>query len=192
MLTLVRILDNSEMVKKGGTYEYTSDAGTEFIDPRQVLQETKDSFETLIRIYYLRHGFERLDICANGFFLTQSNLSLTDIATDPDSPDTLAKRMTLVLIAKSMYDQGRSAFMARVLYQMMRDAMSPEDGAAMDRFAGGELTWKNHLRPGEVRSDFPNHTVNKAQDPNAKRMNELIQKYKEEEGGLSGDESATP
>ncbi|KAK5652937.1 hypothetical protein OQA88_9416 [Cercophora sp. LCS_1] len=159
---------------------------------RQVLQNSKDSFETLLRIYYLRHGFDRLSACANGFFLTQSNLSRSENPSNPGSPDTLAKRMTLILVAKCLYDQGRNAYFVRVLYQMMRDAMSPEDGAAIDRFAGGELTWKNHLRPDELRSDFPVHTVSKAQDPNSKRVSEMVQKYKEEHGGLSGDESATP
>jgi len=112
-------------------------------------------------------------------------MTKTSLTNDSDA---MARRSTLILVAKGLYDQGKSVHFARVLYQLLYEQMPRDAVDELGRFAGMPVTWRGHLRVREIRSEYVVSTS--AAEPN--RVGDLIQGFKEGTGELSSDDSATP
>ncbi|KAK1760212.1 hypothetical protein QBC47DRAFT_289520 [Echria macrotheca] len=124
------------------------------VHPQNMVDHARVCFETLLRLYYLRHGADRLDTTCNAFFLQQGFMCLKDLATHPQSPSVAAWRSTLILAAKCLYDQGGSAHFARVLYQVLHDQMPADAIAELGRFAGTQMSWKDDIHYDEIRTEY--------------------------------------
>lgn len=99
--------------------------------------------ETLIRLHYLRHGFEGADMtCAVWLQLVAFSAiqQLRRIATEKERPaptpafsapasspiiDEL--RSSLILVAKALYDQGRNYHLAASVFELVHGSMSEQD-----------------------------------------------------------------
>ncbi|KAK3301844.1 uncharacterized protein B0T15DRAFT_563508 [Chaetomium strumarium] len=88
--------------------------------PIEIRDAAARHLETLLRLYYLRHGFEHLDIYS-GYFLTQQG----DL------------RSTLLLAAKGLHDQGRSAYIHKAVLRRLSAEMAPRDRRALAELLGG-------------------------------------------------------
>ncbi|KAF9871476.1 hypothetical protein CkaCkLH20_11123 [Colletotrichum karsti] len=103
---------------------------------RETLQRLIDNFdirfETLLRLYYLRHSFDGADHWGIYFLTLLGNTTCERIkqeaaleGTDPARFNAL--RSTLILCAKGLHDQGRSCHIASVVCRVLRDRMRKED-----------------------------------------------------------------
>ncbi|KAK4236356.1 nitrogen assimilation transcription factor nirA [Achaetomium macrosporum] len=131
--------------------------------PLQIRDAAARHLETLLRLYYLRHGFEHLDIYS-GYFLSQlgfmtlqklnslpacpSSTSFSSSSSScsssssqtpslPFSSDEIrALRSTLILTAKGLHDQGRSAFINKFVLRTLAAKMAPADRQALAQLVG--------------------------------------------------------
>ncbi|KAK4460166.1 hypothetical protein QBC42DRAFT_272974 [Cladorrhinum samala] len=116
-----------------------------------IISQARAHYESVLRLYYLRHGFEGFDPFLTVGLLTIFFLTLEEIkaarskpsstsTSHPSSPSSLASsysarpetdidslRSTLVLCAKGLHDQGKSYFLAQTLFKLVRDAMDGQD-----------------------------------------------------------------
>jgi len=182
----------SELLDPSRTPEQDAEATAAFrgVRPQEILFNAKICLETLLRIYYLRHGFDHLDAACTGFLIQQGFICIEDMTKTSltNDSDAMARRSTLILVAKGLYDQGKSVHFARVLYQLLYEQMPRDAVDELGRFAGMPVTWRGHLRVREIRSEYVVSTS--AAEPN--RVGDLIQGFKEGTGELSSDDSATP
>lgn len=99
---------------------------------RQEIEECEGQFETLLRLYYLRHSFEAADNWIVYFLTILGNQSCDKVnrgaALETLDPSTFNSfRSTLILCAKGLYDQGRSTHIASIVCHVLRDQMRKQD-----------------------------------------------------------------
>ena len=101
----------------------------------RVLSHSTVCFETLMRLYYLRHGYETPDdhTSHNLMILAYKGLSqrymapMSVAAVDPEAISPTEARSTLILAAKELYNQGANYYLPYVLFQIIERKMSPKD-----------------------------------------------------------------
>src|ERR1700759_5378659 len=102
-------------------------------NPQSLLSHSKMCFESLMRMYYLRHGFARSDTylahdLAVLAFMAQDRLKLLSSSEADDSPASVEDtRSTLILAAKGLHDQAENYYFDLILFHIVHNAMSPED-----------------------------------------------------------------
>lgn len=102
--------------------------------PRELYFEAVTNYETLIRLYYLRHGFEACDSFLIHFLGTLNHLSMNAIESCGNSVYLESHRSTVVLLTKGIYDQSRSHFVARAVLRLQVSLMRPEDFELLRRY----------------------------------------------------------
>ncbi|KAK0726762.1 hypothetical protein B0T26DRAFT_737695 [Lasiosphaeria miniovina] len=75
---------------------------------REVLTDAEVHYETILRLYYLRHGFEATD----PFLLT-----------------------SLIALLFRLYDQGRGWFLPQIVFRLVRDGILPAEANLLKHFA---------------------------------------------------------
>jgi hypothetical protein len=147
----------------------------------QLAADASSQFETLMRLYYLRHGFENADM----FLTTSLNLlgfkSLNRINANIASPDLDEIRSTLILAAKGLHDLGQMYYLSQMTLRLLKDRMRPEEVVLLNQIADLKDVEDNATRVqmSEVQSRWPPSMVSITDDPEAQRLGNLIQQYME-------------
>ena len=156
-------------------------------NPRILLSNCKVCLETLMRLYYLRHGFEASDTPILRSLVTLSLMSIAELKalTSSSTTSSLAAiddvRATLILAAKGLHDQGRNYYVSQILYRITQKQMSPEDAKLMWKFVGvrTEESEAEQLRANHVKSQFPVNIVKITDDPGTQRLGDMMKKFSE-------------
>jgi len=114
--------------------------------PYELIVGAKVCYEMILRIYYLRHGFEHLDPYPIAFVSDQGFMAIQGTGADEAEPDPLARRSTMALMAKCLHDQSRSMILGNVLFRLMRDSMPSEEASFVGQFAGLSIAWGSQDR----------------------------------------------
>lgn len=127
-------------------------------DPATVVTRSKACFETILRLYYLRHGFEQYDAMLLQF------LSMVAFGTarrlkegrpDPEIRQQLLS--TLILCAKGLWEQGRNCYAAEASFHYLKDSLTAEDASLVVREVPDFR--EDHSRKAtmirEIRSQWP-------------------------------------
>jgi len=163
--------------------------------PQAALTHTKMCFETLTRLYYLRHGFETANIFFSHFLLVQSFASVAALNTQTSPSSTLSTddvRATLFLAAKGLCDQGQNHYLAHTVYYAVESRMNPEDAELMWKFVHlrKEDSKARQLRAKHLQSQIPVDIVKITEHPEDKSLSNLIQQYKDMSLESSEEESS--
>ena len=104
--------------------------------PLELLAESKRSFETILRLYYLRHGFEHSDLYITHGLNVLTNMALARIksATKPSNQELDDARSTLLLAAKGLNEQGKNYYLTYILFRLLVQEMDPADVNVMKTF----------------------------------------------------------
>src|SRR6202000_2793882 len=97
--------------------------------PLEFLAESKRSFETILRLYYLRHGFESSGIYVAHGLNVLANMALARVkfATESSGEELDDARSTLFLAAKGLNEQGKNYYLTYVLFRVLVQEMDPAD-----------------------------------------------------------------
>jgi hypothetical protein len=156
--------------------------------PKTIVAGAMDSLEILLRLYYLRHGFDELDsfsvqfLAVLGFHCINELKAEDRVALDPSRRESV--QATLVLSVKGFQGQGLSSWLARTTLRVLCKEMKAEDLALAQRFAGIELGDESQpLDSREIHSLWPLHiTLDGDGDGGSgnserKRLGNLIKQY---------------
>jgi hypothetical protein len=94
--------------------------------------------ESLLRLYYLRHGFETFDALLLTHLVHLSKVVLQRLAHtvrhefSTDEVETL--RSTLILCLKGLYDQSRNFRMSGIVFGAIKSQLGAEDQNLLGRF----------------------------------------------------------
>ena len=99
--------------------------------PKAIVYEAKRCFDTLFRLYYIRHGHYHMDIHIIISLIFAGIRCLDAIEQQPEGLATESLRSTLVLCATGLYHQRRNNYLAHALYSMLRARMHPEEVALL-------------------------------------------------------------
>ena len=111
--------------------------------PSHIVAESDRNIQTLIRLYYLRHGFETMDTFVLSPLAKLAFASLQSIATNDDPRRLVDIQSTLFLTTKGLRDQGQSNYLGTTLYRVLVSQMGPEEAGIMQKIvqeAGAQET----------------------------------------------------
>ncbi|RTE81585.1 hypothetical protein BHE90_003910 [Fusarium euwallaceae] len=161
-------------------YEPLCDANTtQHPSPQQIVSDAKKHLQTLVRLYYLRHGFEAMDLFVV-IPLMLTGYDCIDAIGDQTPPTELETlRSTLILIAQGLYSQRRNHYLAEALFRVIRGRMRPQELALLkgtmsleEQEAVNEL---DVMQP--VKSHWPVSVVKKQEDVDAHILKNLVKSY---------------
>lgn len=142
-----------------------------------IVTDARNSLEILLRLYYLRHGFDQLDSYFLQFLAVIGFRSLNYLKHEPVHP-TNTLRSTLVLAAKGFHDQGRNMWVSRQTLQLLSKQMEPDDWDLAQRFAGIDINdMSQPTNAGEIQSLWPINIATDEDNPEKKRLEYLIKQY---------------
>ena len=144
-------------------------------------------FETILRLYYLRHGFEHSDIYITHHLQVLAFMALEQLrSTEPKSTDAPAEvsrledvRSALILAAKGLSDQGRNYYTPFALFHIVRSEMSTEDVDTLYKWINirREDDGASKVRAKHVLAQYPVNLVNMTEHPEKQRLGDVIKKY---------------
>ncbi|KAI1506222.1 hypothetical protein F5X99DRAFT_426278 [Biscogniauxia marginata] len=127
--------------------------------PADIIDRSKKCFETLVRLYYLRHGFESYDVTLLQFLPALAFSSLRDLAVvvvDNSSTRHEEIRSTIILCAKGLWDQGYNCFVSHALFHLYVESLDPAEAQLVREVVEYEPTDEMmDLIAREVRSQWP-------------------------------------
>lgn len=149
--------------------------------PARLYAASKASLQTLLHMFFHRHGFEAYYI-----FLLQVLVQLgfdsierlrTPEAQQEHFPAIMkATRATLILCAKGLRDQGHNFFLSELVFRILRDKMNPVDVKVLKDWAhikdedDREKSMMEH-----VYGEYPVNVESITSDPTEQRLNRLLQ-----------------
>lgn len=154
-------------------------------NPRALLANSEAYFETLMRLYYLRHGFEAPDMPIMQDLVVFSYMAMTKMKslTSSSATSSLAvigdARATLILAAKGLHDQGHNYYMSRVMYDIFQKQMSSEDAELMGRFVDEKKEEREveQLRTKHMQSQSTVNIVKRTKDSEMQRLSNMVKEY---------------
>lgn len=134
--------------------------------PHQIVADSTRFLQTLVRVYYLRHGYEAMDL----FIVIPLMLFASDCVDALDtanihtpSGELELLRSTLIFVAMGLFTQRKNHYLANALFYVIRGRMRPEDVALFRRVGNIDANVLNG-QPDmavAVRSHWPVSVVKK-------------------------------
>ncbi|KAH7041207.1 uncharacterized protein B0I36DRAFT_427472 [Microdochium trichocladiopsis] len=153
-------------------------------DPHSSREAALMRLETLLRIYFLRHGFE----CADAYVIQPLSLmgfeNVQKLKMDPYGPRSEAARSSLILAAKGLWDQGQNFYVARTTLSLLRETLQQADPHQVEvRLLDREVDFKEQRNAAEqlqirhVSSRWPPSMASITEDPEGQRLHSLVERY---------------
>ncbi|KJZ71867.1 hypothetical protein HIM_08712 [Hirsutella minnesotensis 3608] len=165
---------------------------------RNVMARSEAYFETLLRIYYMRHSYEMADLLVTQFLTilalnTATKLKSMDqprdkcledapnVRTNPCTPDTSALKSSLILAEKGLYDQGKSYYFPQTMFHVVLSRLSSDDAAMVRRYADvkEENEEARRMRALHMHSQYPVDTMNIIGRLDGDDLSGLVKQYAE-------------
>lgn len=151
-------------------------------DSQGALAHSKVCFETLIRLYYLRHGFDGADVFFThhlALLAWRSQTCLKYLPTTSPSSHFEDIRSTLILAVKGLHAQGKNYYFSQTVFWAVHRGMSAADAELMYRYAEirKEDVIIGQLRAKHVQTEYPCIVLDKSGHPEKQRLGDMIQEY---------------
>ncbi|KAF4466393.1 Zn(2)-C6 fungal-type DNA-binding domain [Fusarium albosuccineum] len=144
-------------------------------EPLQIAAHARTSLETLLRLYYLRHGFECLDTYLVSLLIDICSGVIDEMKLPHNHEELTALRSTVILLAKGIYEQGQSFFLGKLIFQLVRSKMSPTDLSVLERFVKMEPTREDEVKAlRQVQMDWPVEITSMKDDPESKSLGNFV------------------
>lgn len=148
--------------------------------PQQIVPHALKRLLTLVRLYYLRHGFEAMDLflCVPLIIAGYKCTDYINEHTPASELETL--RSTLILVTKGLECQRRNYYLAEALYRVVRGRMRPQELALLKESTDLEEDdpdEEKHALKQAVRSHWPVSVVKKKEDMDSYILGNLVNIY---------------
>ncbi|KAH5549732.1 hypothetical protein HBI27_015420 [Parastagonospora nodorum] len=161
---------------------------TQITIAKEITAQATAQLESLLRIYYLRHGFEAYDSMLIVHLVHLANVTLTRITSIERNPDMNATsteeietlRSTLILCLKGLHDQSKNFFLSGVVFDVMKNRLSAENRNLVGKFVALQDPDKDQRelhRSQRIISDYVIPIVNLNEDPEAGRLVNMVQEF---------------
>lgn len=152
---------------------------------QSIIAQAMMHLESLLRLYYLRHGFDAFDALLLVHLVHLSNATLTRLARiklNPESQyaspnDIQLLRSTLILCLKGLHDQFKNFYMSGVVFCAMRNRLSAEDRDLVGRFVtmkDPDTDQEAILKAQPILSEYVIPMVNLNEDSEAGKVVKMV------------------
>jgi hypothetical protein len=149
--------------------------------PARLYAASKASLQTLLHMFYHRHGFEAYYIFLLQVFVQLGFDSIERLRSPEAQQEHFPARMkatraTLILCAKGLRDQGHNFFLSELVFRILRDKMNPVDVKLLKDWAHIKDEDKREKSMMEhVHGEYPVNVESITSDPSEHRLNRLLQ-----------------
>lgn len=159
--------------------------------PREILANAKRSLEILVRLYYLRHGFEANDAFMVQFLSLLAFSTNAAIQNNTDSSTLEALRSTIILVALGLRDQSHSHYLGQLVFNAVRNGMGSEEMELIDRFTEqGRGIGKRPPKTWKMQSIWAVDMGSIADTPEKRRLSNLVKPIDDKDPKLRDTSSA--
>ena len=145
---------------------------------QQIVDDASKHLGTLIRLYYLRHGFEAMDLFIVIPLILTGFKCVNALNDHTPAVDLDTLRCTLLLAAKGLYSQRYNHYLAEALYRVVRGQMRPQEAALLrDTVDIEEESEAKRAMMQVVRSHWPVSIVRKKEDLDSLILNNFVESY---------------
>ena len=147
--------------------------------PQLHVANASKHLQTLVRLYYLRHGFDAMDLFIVIPLVLTGFACVDAIGKQTPGPKLEVLRSTLILIAQGLYNQRRNHYLAEALYRVILGRMRSEEVALLkavtinDKFESN----KTQALMQVVRSQWPVSVVKRKEDVGLYMLTNLVEQY---------------
>ncbi|KAG7405461.1 Nitrogen assimilation transcription factor nirA [Fusarium oxysporum f. sp. rapae] len=145
---------------------------------QKVLGDAKIKLETLLRLYYLRHGFESYDIFII-ILLAFIGFMHAKALDSSEMVDLESRRSTVVLVAKGLGDQSNNCYLARVVFHLLKGRIGSKNDFLLKEVGIAEEDGEEKAMEEQVNSSWPIDLEWINIDPEKNRLDNLIRKTKD-------------
>lgn len=151
----------------------------------KITRRSKVCLETILRLFYLRHGFDRSDMYMTHFlshlaFLGLERLKALQCTDSTSSIEELNDaQSTAILAAKGLHDQGKNWYLPYTIFHMICKEMGPDELDILHQYTSvrkDDLS-TDKLRIRHVQCQYPVKVFNSSDDPEHLRLEELVHRY---------------
>ncbi|KAF5599035.1 n-terminal fungal transcription regulatory domain-containing protein [Fusarium pseudoanthophilum] len=94
---------------------------------KDIIAEAVRNVQTIMRLYYIRHGFETMDSFIVVPLISIGFRCLDRIDDQTPHADLELMRSTLMLVVYGLYQQHRNHYLSKALYRVVRARMRPQE-----------------------------------------------------------------
>lgn len=156
---------------------------------RPALAHSTNCFETIMRLYYLHHGYDMPDgqMSHNLVVLAYKGLSQRNMSShllgvvNTEAVSEAEATSTLILAQRGLYDQAKNYFLPWALFQIVEGEMSPEDRNALQNCITIHRETSETLQAREkyMSSNYPVGLATLSESPESRRLGQLTNEFTE-------------
>lgn len=146
---------------------------------QQIVADATRNLQTLVRLYYVRHGFEAMDL----FIVIPLMLIAFECTNiiDEQTPvvELEALRSTLILVTHGLYSQRQNHYLSKALFRVIWRRMRPQELALLRNTMkpdDEEVDERQDLKQA-VRSHWPVSVVKREEDLRSHILTNLVEDY---------------
>jgi hypothetical protein len=162
--------------------EVQSEKDDQSRSPANVVIDAKIGFETVHRLYYLRHSFGSYDPLLLQFQVQLAFMTIKSLASEEKpSPEVgEAMRSTLVLALKGLREQANTNYLGLTTFRLLKDR-AQNDAQLLQGLADVEEEEERTKVSiaSHVESAWPINVLSFNEDPEEKRVGAMVAAYKD-------------
>ncbi|KAL6711313.1 hypothetical protein ACN47E_005844 [Coniothyrium glycines] len=166
--------------------------------PKDLVDEAERDINVLIRLYYLRHGFDEADIYLISPLSRLGFMAASNIVDGISQERLDFLRSTLLLSLKGLREQGRNYYIARTVYHILKNQLRSEELRLLyGNEEEDEEAQNSSWLPGEINSGWLPRTVDISDDPTAEGLSALAREFltledEEDSASRQSDTASSP
>lgn len=150
-----------------------------------MLQELTRSIKILVRLYYLRHGFEAVDSLINHYLSLLTFMTYAAIESHGDPTSLQSLQSTIVLVTLGLRDQSQSYYLGHLVFKAVRGGMRAEEGSLIDRLIGhGRGVGKHPPKEWQAQSIWAVDFGSIVEDVEKRTLSQLLKNSDDAESAL--------
>lgn len=156
--------------------------------PKDIVLNAKRDINILVRLYYIRHGFEVASVYLTSPLSKVGFMSLHNI-NNPTTPEELElDRSSLLLALEGLHEQGRNYYMTRTIYHIMKSQLRPEEARLLQGLETPETSAdESPSLMVETQSGWHPRIVDISDVPVDKELSKLANQYLKLDSGVQSD-----
>ncbi|KAJ4007727.1 hypothetical protein NW752_010396 [Fusarium irregulare] len=146
------------------------------VSVERALNEAKVRLETILRLYYLRHGYESYDLFLLSLLSFLGFMQMKAMnSIDPGELES--RRSTVALVVKGLHDQSRNCYLAEIVFRIMKRNMGADSYYLLKDVDIGDEDEEAAIRMSEqVHSSWPIDIHFIDENADKQRIENLIKK----------------
>lgn len=168
---------------------FANDTWDDELIPKAIVSNAERDMNVLLRLYYLRHGFEDPQSYLVSSLTKLGFMALHNI-NDQTPPEALHyTRSSLLLVLKGLREQGRNYYLTRTIYYIVKNQLRPQEAGLLHGAEDPETELdKVPELESEVQSTWSPSVVDISDDLSEEELSKLAKRFLKIDSGVASDD----